>query len=209
MEITKDLFMKLANKFFADPSKGRVFREYCEDVGILMDMTVEEMKTKIRSYHKQKIAWSDTIINTLKDVRLPEIEEAIKTLEEKGFDAIQKYGSQTMKTFNWTGKEKTYKVEKARLIKSLGFCTTKEHCPNKTCILIENWDDLSNQMKKEFWKMQRTLLRYDRYMSRKRLAKHRKQIAYSKRVIQKLDRLSEEEVRIYYRDVVKDELEKK
>ena len=33
--------------------------------------------------------------------------------------------------------------------------------------------------------------------------------AYSKRVIQKLDRLSEEEVRIYYKDVVKDELEKK
>ena len=86
MEITKDLFMKLANKFFADPNKGRVFREYCEDVGIRMDMTVEEMKTKIRSYHKQKIAWSDTIINTLKDVRLPEIEEAIKTLEEKGFE---------------------------------------------------------------------------------------------------------------------------
>ena len=57
--------------------------------------------------------------------------------------------------------------------------------------------------------MQRTLLRYDRYMSRKLLAKHRKQIAYSKRVIQKLDRLSEEEVRIYYKDVVKDELEKK
>lgn len=57
--------------------------------------------------------------------------------------------------------------------------------------------------------MQRTLLKYDRYMSRKRLAKHRKQIAYSKRVIQKLDRMSEEEVHIYYRDVVKDELEKK
>ena len=174
-----------------------------------MDMTVEEMKTKIRGYHKDKIAWSDTIINTLKDVRLPEIEEAIKTLEEKGFDAIQKYGNQTMKTFDWTGKEKTYRVEKARLIKSLGFGTTKEHCPNKTCILIENWDDLSNQMKKEFWKMQRTLLKYDRYMSQKRLAKHKKQIAYSKRVIQKLDRLSEEEVRIYYKDVVKDELEKK
>ena len=200
--------MKLANKFFSDITEGRVFRKYCNDVGIETDMIIEEMKTKIRSYHKDRIAWSDTVINTLKDVRLPEIEAAIKTLEEKGFDAIQKYGNQIMKTFDWTGKEKTYKVENARLIKSLGFYTTKEHCPNKTCILIENWDDLSNQMKREFWRMQRTLLRYDRYMSRKRLAKHRKQIAYSKRIIQKLDRLSEEEVKIYYREVVEATLDK-
>lgn len=209
MEITKDLFMKLANKFFADKNNGRIFRKYCEELDIRMDMTVEEMKTSIRDYHTRKIAWSDAIINGLKDVRLPEIEKSIKDLEEKGFDAIQKYGNPTMKTFKWTGEEIVYNVENARIIKSWGFGTTKEHCPNKTCILIENWEDLSNHMKKEFWRMQRTLLRYDRVMSQKRLAKHRKQIAYSKRVIQKLNRLSEEGVRIYYKEVVKDELEKK
>ena len=33
-----------------------------------------------------------------------------------------------------------------------------------------------------------------------KLANVKKQIAYSKRIIQKLDRLSEEEVRIYYKE---------
>ena len=37
--------MKLANKFFSDITEGRVFRKYCNDVGIKMDMTIEEMKT--------------------------------------------------------------------------------------------------------------------------------------------------------------------
>ena len=60
MEITKDLFMKLANKFFADPSKGRVFREYCENVGIRMDMTVEEMAGLCKQVYDCMFLWNHT-----------------------------------------------------------------------------------------------------------------------------------------------------
>ncbi len=62
-EITKDLFMKLANKFFADPNKGPTFRQYCEDVGIRMDMTIEEMKIVINKHHNRLIMWSSYTIN--------------------------------------------------------------------------------------------------------------------------------------------------
>ena len=63
-------------------------------------------------------------------------------------------------------------------------------------------------MKKDFWRMQYTILKYDRFLHQKELANAKKQIAYSKRIIQKLDRLSEEEVKIYYREVVEDKLDK-
>ena len=62
-------------------------------------------------------------------------------------------------------------------------------------------------MKKDFWRMQYTILKYDRFLHQKELANAKKQITYSKRVIQKLDRLSEEEVNIYYREVVEDKLD--
>ena len=55
-------------------------------------------------------------------------------------------------------------------------------------------------MKKDFWRMQYTILKYDCFLHQKELANAKKQIAYSKRIIQKLDRLSEEEVRIYYKE---------
>lgn len=83
MEITKDLFMKLANKFFADPSKGRVFREYCEDVGIRMDMTVEEMKTKIRSYHKQKLLGQIRLSTLLRMLDYLKLKKQSKLLKKK------------------------------------------------------------------------------------------------------------------------------
>lgn len=62
-------------------------------------------------------------------------------------------------------------------------------------------------MKKDFWRMQYTILKYDLLLHQKELANAKKQIAYSKRIIQKLDRLSEEEVKIYYREVVEDKLD--
>ena len=61
-------------------------------------------------------------------------------------------------------------------------------------------------MKKDFWRVQYTILKYDRFLHQKELANAKKQIAYSKRVIQKLDRLSEEEVRIYYKESFKESL---
>ena len=209
-EITKDLFMKLANKFFADPNKGPIFRQYCEDVGIRMDMTIEEMKTVINKHHNRLIMWYSYTINEMKDVRLPEIEKEIKELKENGFDAIPSYGKTKFDTFEWTGKDKTYTVSRdTKYIHNYHWHSTKEQCPNKTGIVVDDWSNLSKQMKKDFWRMQYTLYKYDRYMAQKKLKEARKQIAYSKRIIQKLDRLSEEEVRIYYSDVVKDSLEKK
>lgn len=56
-KVTQEMFMQLANKFFSDPIKGKFFRKCCEDVGIRIDMTIEEMKTEIRQFHEAKIKW--------------------------------------------------------------------------------------------------------------------------------------------------------
>ena len=61
-------------------------------------------------------------------------------------------------------------------------------------------------MKKDFWRVQFTILKYDRFLHQKKLNEAKKQIAYSKRIIQKLDRLSEEEVRIYYKEYFEESL---
>ena len=208
MEITKDLFMKLANKFFADPAKGKVFRKYCEDVGIRMDMTVEEMKTEIRTFHEGKIKWSSFTINEEKDVYLPAIEKELDNLKKEGLNAILKFGHKDFDTLDWTGKPKTFTVSNdTKHIHSHSWRSVKEQKPNKVSFVIDDWSSLSKQMKKDFWRMQYTILKYDRFLHQKELANAKKQIAYSKRIIQKLDRLSEEEVKIYYREVVEDKLD--
>lgn len=207
-KITQELFMKLANKFFSDSDNGKQFRKHCEDVGIEMDMTIEEMKTSIRKFHEKKIIWASSIINEEKDSILPGIEKEIMILKKNGFDAIPKFGFKSFTTFDWTGKEKTYAISNdTKHIHSHGWGLIKESKPNKVSFVIDDWDSLSNQMKRDFWRMQYTILKYDRFLHQKELAKHRKQIAYSKRIIQKLDRLSEEEVKIYYREVVGDKLD--
>ena len=207
MEITKDLFMKLANKFFADPNKGRVFREYCEDVGIKMDFTIEEMKTSIRKFHENKIIWASSTINEEKDSILPGIEKEIMILKKNGFDAIPKFGFKDFNTIDWTGTPKTYTISTdTKHIHSHCWKHIKESKPNKVSFVIDDWSSLSKQMKKDFWRVQYTILKYDRFLHQKELANAKKQIAYSKRVIQKLDRLSEEEVRIYYKESFKESL---
>lgn len=209
MEITKELFMKLANKFFSDPAKGTVFRKYCEDVGIRMDMTIEEMKTSIRTFHEDKIRRASFTINEEKDVHLPTIEKEIESLKKEGLNAISKFGHKDFDTLDWTGKPKTFIISNdTKHIHSHSWRKTKEQRPNKVSFVIDEWSSLSNQMKKDFWRMQYTILKYDRFLHQKELAAAKKQIAYSKRVIQKLDRLSEEEVKIYYREVVEDKLDK-
>ena len=207
-KITQELFMRLANKFFSDSDNGNLFRKHCEDVGIRMDMTIEEMKTSIRKYHEKKIEWASYTINIQKDTHLPEIEKEIKILKKNGLDAIPKFGFKDFNTIDWTGKPKTYIISNdTKHIHSHGWRHIKESKPNKVSFVIDDWDSLSNQMKKDFWRMQYTILRYDRFLHQKELANAKKQIAYSKRIIQKLDRLSEEEVKIYYRKVVEDKLD--
>ena len=207
-KITQELFIKLANKFFSDTENGKMFRKNCEDVGIKMDMTIEEMKTSIRKLHEKKIEWASYTINIQKDTYLPEIEKEIKILKKNGLDAIPKFGFKSFTTFDWTGKEKTYAISNdTKHIHSHGWRNIKESKPNKVSFVIDEWDSLSNQMKKDFWRMQYTILKYDRFLHQKELAKAKKQIAYSKRIIQKLDRLSEEEVKIYYREVAEDKLD--
>ena len=200
--------MKLANEFFSDITEGRVFRKHCEDVGIEMDMTIEEMKTSIRKFHENKIIWASSTINEEKDSILPGIEKEIMILKKNGLDAIPKFGFKSFTTFDWTGKEKTYAISNdTKHIHSHGWRHIKENKPNKVSFVIDDWSSLSKQMKKDFWRVQYTILKYDRFLHQKELANAKKQIAYSKRVIQKLDRLSEEEVKIYYREVVEDKLD--
>lgn len=200
--------MQLANKFFSNAEKGRVFRKYCEDVGIQMDTTIEEMKTSIRDFHEGKIKCASYQINEEKDVYLPKIEEEIAALKKEGLNAIPKFGHKDFDTFEWTGKPKTFIVSNdTKHIHSHHWRTVKEQQPNKVSFVIDDWSSLSNQMKKDFWRMQFTILRYDRFLHQKELTKAKKQIAYSKRIIQKLDRLSEEEVKIYYREVVGEKLD--
>lgn len=207
-KITQELFMKLANKFFSDTDNGKLFRKHCEDVGIRMDMTIEEMRTSIRKFHEKKIEWASYIINIQKDTHLPEIEKEIKILKKNGFDAIPKFGFKDFNTVDWTGKPKTYIISNdTKHIHSHCWRSIKVSKPNKVSFVIDDWDSLSNQMKRDFWRMQYTILKYDRFLHQKELANAKKQIAYSKRVIQKLDRLSEEEVKIYYREVVEDKLD--
>lgn len=207
-KITQELFMKLANKFFSDTDNGKLFRKHCEDVGIEMGMTVEEMKTSIRKLHEKKIEWASYTINIQKDTHLPEIEKEIKILKKNGLDAIPKFGFKDFNTIDWTGKPKTYTVSTdTKHIHSHCWRHIKESKPNKVSFVIDDWDSLSNQMKRDFWRMQYTILKYDRFLHQKELANAKKQIAYSKRIIQKLDRLSEEEVKIYYREVVEDKLD--
>ena len=207
-KITQELFMKLANKFFSDNANGKLFRKHCEDVGIRIDMTIEEMKTSIRKFHEKKIEWASYTINIQKDTHLPEIEKEIKILKKNGLDAIPKFGFKDFNTIDWTGKPKTYIISNdTKHIHSHGWRHIKESKPNKVSFVIDDWDSLSNQMKRDFWRMQYTILKYDRFLHQKELANAKKQIAYSKRIIQKLDRLSEEEVKIYYRKVVEDKLD--
>ena len=207
-KITQELFMKLANKFFSDNANGKLFRKHCEDVGIKIDITIEEMKTSIRKFHEKKIEWASYTINIQKDTHLPEIEKEIKILKKNGLDAIPKFGFKDFNTIDWTGKPKTYIISNdTKHIHSHGWRHIKESKPNKVSFVIDDWDSLSNQMKRDFWRMQYTILRYDRFLHQKELANAKKQIAYSKRIIQKLDRLSEEEVKIYYRKVVEDKLD--
>lgn len=208
-KITQELFMQLANKFFSNAEKGRVFRKYCEDVGIRMDTTIEEMKTSIRDFHEGKIKWSSYQINEEKDVYLPAIEKEIAALKKDGLDAIPKFGHRDFDTLEWTGKPKTFTVSNdTKHIHSHSWRTVKEQRPNKVSFVIDDWDSLSKQMKKDFWRMQFTILKYDRFLHQKELTNSKKQIAYSKRIIQKLDRLSEEEVKIYYREIVEAKLDK-
>jgi hypothetical protein len=201
--------MQLANKFFSDSTKGKVFRKYCEDVGIRMDMTIEEMRTSIRDFHEGKIRWASFTKNEEKDIFLPKIEEEIARLKKDGLDAIPKFGHRDFDTLDWTGKPKTFTVSNdTKHIHSHSWRSVKEQKPNKVSFVIDDWTSLSKQMKKDFWRMQYTILKYDRFLHQKELEKAKKQIAYSKRVIQKLDRLSEEEVKIYYREVVEAKLDK-
>lgn len=207
-KITQELFMKLANKFFSDITEGRVFRKYCNDVGIKIDMTIEEMKTSIRKLHEKKIEWASYTINIQKDTYLPEIEKEIMILKKNGLDAIPKFGFKDFNTIDWTGKPKTYTISTdTKHIHSHCWRDIKDSKPNKVSFVIDGWSLLSKQMKKDFWRMQYTILKYDRFLHQKELANAKKQIAYSKRIIQKLDRLSEEEVKIYYREVVEDKLD--
>lgn len=207
-KITQELFMKLANKFFSDNANGKLFRKHCEDVGIEMDMTIEEMKTSIRKFHENKIIWASSTINEEKDSILPGIEKEIMILKKNGLDAIPKFGFKSFNTIDWTGKEKTYAVSTdTKHIHSHCWRHIKEHKPNKVSFVIDDWSSLSKQMKKDFWRVQFTILKYDRFLYQKKLNEAKKQIAYSKRIIQKLDRLSEEEVKIYYREVVEDKLD--
>ena len=207
-KITQELFMRLANKFFSDTDNGKLFRKHCEDVGIRIDMTIEEMKTSIRKFHEKKIEWASYTINIQKDTHLPEIEKEINILKKNGLDAIPKFGFKDFNTIDWTGKPKTYIISNdTKHIHSHGWRYIKESKPNKVSFVIDDWDSLSNQMKRDFWRMQYTILKYDRFLYQKELTNAKKQIAYSKRIIQKLDRLSEEEVKIYYRKVVEDKLD--
>lgn len=206
-KITQELFMKLANKFFSDSDNGKLFRKHCEDVGIKMDFTIEEMKTSIRKFHENKIIWASSTINEEKDSILPEIEKEIMILKKNGLDAIPKFGFKDFNTIDWTGKPKTYTISTdTKHIHSHCWKHIKESKPNKVSFVIDDWSSLSKQMKKDFWRVQFTILKYDRFLHQKKLNEAKKQIAYSKRIIQKLDRLSEEEVRIYYEESFEESL---
>lgn len=205
MNITNEMFIKLANFFFKDEKRGKLFREACESVGINLELSVEEMRTSLRNFHKRNIERFSTKINLIKDVTLPNIEKNIKDLEKNGLSAIRIFRGNTFRTSNRSGVV-DYPVIDGRIIATH---STYNVCAlNKVYLVVDNWESLSKNMKSQFWRMQRTLFRFDRFLVQKDLKEFRKQLAYSRRVVEKLDRLSEEEVKIYYQKMVEDDLDK-
>ena len=205
MNITNETFRKLANFFFKDEKRGKLFRDACESVGIDLELSVEEMKTSLRNYHKRKIESYSTKINLIKDVTLPNIERNIKDLEDNGLSAIRKFRGSTFRTSNRSGVV-DYPFTDGRIISTHN---TYNVCAlNKVYLVVDNWENLSKNMKSQFWKMQRTLFRFDRFLVQKDLKEYRKQLAYSRRIIEKLDRLSEEEVKVYYKEIMEAPIDK-
>ena len=206
MNITNETFRKLANYFFKDEKRGKLFRDACESIGLDLELSVEEMKTSLRNYHKRLMEISSTRINLIKDVKLPNIERDIKDLEDKGFSAIRKFHGSTFRTYNRSCTAVDYPVTDGRIIATH---STYAVCAlNKVYLVVDNWETLSKNMKSQFWRMQRTLFRFDRLLVQKDLKEIRKQLAYSRRIIEKLDRLSEEEVKVYYKEVMEAPLNK-
>lgn len=205
MNITNERFIKLSNFFFKDEKRGKLFREACESVGINLELSVEEMKTSLRNFHKRNIERLSTKINLIKDVTLPNIEKNIKDLEKNGLSAIRKFRGYTFRTSNRSGVV-DYPVTDGRIIATH---STYNVCAlNKVYLVVDNWESLSKNMKSQFWRMQRTLFRFDRFLVQKDLKEYKKQLAYSRRIVEKLDRLSEEEVKVYYKKMVEDDLGK-
>ena len=132
--------MKLANRFFSDSDNGKLFRKHCEDVGIRMDITIEEMKTSIRKFHEKKIIWASSTINEEKDLILPEIEKEIEILKKNGLDAIPKFGFKDFNTIDWRGIPKTYIISNdTKHIHSHCWRSIKESKPNKVSFVIDEW----------------------------------------------------------------------
>lgn len=205
MNITNETFRKLANFFFKDEKRGKLFRDACESIGIDLELSVEEMKTSLRNYHKRKIKSYSTKINLIKDVELPNIEKNIKDLEDNGLSAIRKFYGSTFRTSNRSGTV-DYPVTDGRIIATH---STYAVCAlNAVYLVVDNWETLSKNMKSQFWRMQRTLFRFDRFLVQKDLKEQRKQLAYSRRIVEKLDRLSEEEVKVYYKEMMEADLDK-
>lgn len=205
MEITNETFRKLANHFFKDEKRGKLFRDACESIGIDLELSLEEMKTSLRNYHKRQIEKSSRSVNIVKDITLPNIERNIKDLEDNGLSAIRKFRGSTFKSVRPSCVIEQ-QVTDGRIIATH---STYNVCElNKAYIVVDNWESLSKNMKSQLWKVQRTLFRLDRFLVQKELKEHRKQIAYSKRIVEKLDRLSEEEVKVYYKKMVEDDLDK-
>lgn len=205
MEITNELFRKLANYFFKDEKRGELFKNACESIGIDLELTIEEMKTTLRNYHKNMIVRYSTEINLIKDVTLPNIEKNIKVLEDNGLSAIKKFRANTFRVHGGRGVV-DYPVTDARIISTHN---TYSGCElNKVYFMVDNWESLSKNMKSQLWRMQRTLFRFDRFLVQKNLKELRKQLAHSRRIVEKLNRLSEEEIKIYYKDVMEAKLDK-
>lgn len=205
MNITNETFIKLANHFFKDEKRGKLFRDACESVGINLEFSIEEMRTSLRNFHKRNIERLSTKINLIKDVTLPNIEKNIKDLEDNGLSAIRKFRGSTFRTSNCSGVV-DYPVTDGRIIATH---STYNVCAlNKVYLVVDNWESLSKNMKSQFWRMQRTLFRFDRFLVQKDLKEYRKQLAFSRRIVEKLDRLSEEEVKVYYKKMVEDSLDK-
>lgn len=205
MEITNETFRKLANYFFKDEKRGKLFRDACESIGIDLEITKEEMMTSLRNFHTNNIVRCSTKINIIKDITLPNIEKNIKDLEDNGLSAIRKFRGSTFKSIRPSCTIER-PVTDGRIIATH---STYNVCElNKAYIVVDNWESLSKNMKSQLWKVQRTLFRLDRFLIQKELKEYRKQLAYSKRIVEKLHRLSEEEVKVYYKEYLEAKLDK-
>ena len=178
------------------------FLNIAKSCGIICDLTAEGKRFALYRYYVNRIKECSDRINLLKHSVLPTLESNLKKFNEHQDAALNEpyRDVELEKTSAGLFEVKLKKIENAKMISTYGWNgrSPKSYKTGKCKIVVENFDELPYKLKKKFVDMQTTLVLYDIYKYKKELKAVREYISDAKKLLRKLDRLSEEEVNIYY-----------